>query len=102
MVGQTLADVALPQGFFWQAPLDTPVGEIGMQQFLATYIPDDTQNELTLTDLSLTVAVRAAPTAEEANPTSEGSGLWMVYGGCGIVALCALLFVLCGVKKRKR
>lgn len=40
--GQTLADVKLPDGFKFAAPLDTSVGQVGTNKFTVIYTPEDT------------------------------------------------------------
>ncbi|WP_431768000.1 dockerin type I repeat-containing protein [Ruminococcus albus] len=53
--GKTLADVALPNGWAWDAPA-TSVGNVGDNAFAATYTPDDTANYNTFNqDLTVTV-----------------------------------------------
>ena len=53
--GKTLEDVALPNGWTWDAP-ETSVGNVGDNAFAATYTPDDTANYNTLNqDLTVTV-----------------------------------------------
>ena len=55
--GQTLKDVALPQGFSWQDPEDTAVGNAGSNTFKATYTPADTANYQTVADIEVTITV---------------------------------------------
>ena len=55
--GDTLASLSLPQGFSWQKPADSPVGNAGTQVLLVTYLPDDTQNFCAVTDIELTLTV---------------------------------------------
>ncbi len=57
--GQTLNDVRLPTGWEWDAPT-TPVGNVGNNDFSATFTPDVTDNYNTVTQ-NLTVTVSAAP-----------------------------------------
>ncbi|WP_024859195.1 dockerin type I domain-containing protein [Ruminococcus albus] len=53
--GKTLEDVALPNGWTWDAT-ETSVGNVGDNAFAATYTPDDTANYNTLNqDLTVTV-----------------------------------------------
>lgn len=59
--GQTLADVALPEGWSWDAP-DTPVGNVGQNGFAAGYAEDANHNSGSAT---LTVTV----TAKQITPT---------------------------------
>jgi M6 family metalloprotease-like protein len=44
LTGQTLYDLALPQGWRWDVPLTTVVGALGTHLFPATYTPDDLVN----------------------------------------------------------
>ena len=72
--GQTLADVALPDGWTWDDPLTTSVGNVGDNNFSATFTPEDTVNYTNVTE-SLSVAVsQAAP--DRTTP----DGLAAVYG----------------------
>jgi len=58
--GQTLADVALPEGFAWKNS-STAVGNVGTKSFPATYTPADTANYNTMdVDITITV-VKATP-----------------------------------------
>ena len=54
--GQTLADVELPDGWAWDDPLTTPVGNVGDKTFSATFTPEDTENYETVT-ATLTISV---------------------------------------------
>ena len=49
--GQTLADVALPEGFSWQEDASTPVGAVGENAFHAVYTPADERNYKTVRDI---------------------------------------------------
>ena len=62
--GQTLADVALPEGFSWQEDASTPVGAVGENAFHAVYTPADERNYKTVRDIE--VAVRVSPAKVEA------------------------------------
>ena len=55
--GQTLKDVALPQGFSWQDDESTAVGNAGSNTFKATYTPADTANYQTVADIDVTITV---------------------------------------------
>ena len=55
--GQTLKDVALPQGFSWQDDESTAVGNAGSNTFKATYTPEDTANYQTVADIEVTITV---------------------------------------------
>ena len=58
--GQTLADVALPQGFTWDEPLTTSVGNAGEQTFHVTYTPEDTSKYRSISGIAVTVVVAKA------------------------------------------
>lgn len=64
-VGQTLADVKLPDDFTWQDALTTSVGNVGINTFKVTYTPTDTVNYNTVTDIEITLTVN--PKIEEPN-----------------------------------
>ncbi len=58
--GQTLADVELPEGWeYVQAPT-TKVGNVGFNEFEATFTPEDTKNYKTVTK---NVTIQVTPTA---------------------------------------
>ena len=72
--GQTLADVTLPNGWAWDDPLTTPVGNVGDNAFSATFTPEDTLNYKTVT-ATLTITV------SQATPDSTvPDGLTAIYG----------------------
>ena len=72
--GQTLADVALPNGFSWQDPLTTSVGNAGNQQFLVSY-SNNNANYNSVHDIPVTIAVG------KANPTYQiPTGLTATFG----------------------
>ena len=54
--GDTLGEVALPDGFTWNNP-EQLVGEVGEREFLATYTPSDTNNYKIVDDVKITVTV---------------------------------------------
>lgn len=56
-LGDTLGDVALSEGFTWEAPLTTSVGEIGDNGFTVKYTPDDTNSYNIITNISVTITV---------------------------------------------
>ncbi len=63
--GQTLKDVALPEGFSWQDPEDTAVGNAGSNTFKVTYTPEDTANYQTVADIEVSIEVsKATPVYE--------------------------------------
>ena len=55
--GQTLADVVLPEGFSWEEPLTTSVGEVGPNVFHVTFTPADTTAFKTITGIEVTINV---------------------------------------------
>ncbi|WP_294375186.1 BspA family leucine-rich repeat surface protein, partial [uncultured Slackia sp.] len=55
--GQTLSDVALPEGFSWQDDPSTSVGDAGEHEFLATFIPGDVSNYEAARDVPVKVRV---------------------------------------------
>ena len=55
--GQTLGDLSLPEGFSWEEPLATSVGEVGSHVFHVTYTPSDTTAFQTVTGIEVTVTV---------------------------------------------
>ena len=55
--GQTLADLALPEGFSWEEGLDTLVGDVGDHVFHLTYTPEDTSKFKTITGIEVTITV---------------------------------------------
>ncbi|MDR1203716.1 MAG: M6 family metalloprotease domain-containing protein [Tannerellaceae bacterium] len=62
-IGQTLADVVLPQGWSWDDdPIITSVGAEGTHQYPATYTPDDLTNYEIVPAIPVTVVVIAMPT----------------------------------------
>ncbi|GHT01771.1 hypothetical protein AGMMS49525_03460 [Bacteroidia bacterium] len=67
--GQTLANIALPDGFDWEDPLTTPVGAAGPHTFTVKFTPSDVVNYLVVTGIPVTVSVSiqgapAAPTVK--------------------------------------
>ncbi len=67
--GQTLADVSLPADFTWQGDETASVGDAGVNQFQIKYIPADTNNYITVTDIDVAVNVaKATPKPVVPNP----------------------------------
>lgn len=102
--GDTLADVALPDGWNW-ADDTLSVGEEGDNSFTAVYTPADTANYQEVSS-ELTVSVSAAatedagavPGGEETGGCSSSVGIGSAGGAAVIIsAACALIF-----KKGKR
>jgi len=55
--GNTLGSVTLPNGWAWNDPADTPVGNMGERTFNATFTPMDAENYNTvICNLTITVA----------------------------------------------
>ena len=97
--GQTLANVALPEGFSWQDDASTSVGVAGEHTFLATYTPADTANYEPVRDIAVTVTVDpakvTAPTAvtglvyngkAQTGVAADSMGLYTVEGGAQTAA----------------
>ena len=57
IVGWTLADVTLPEGWTWNDPT-TVIEEAGAQTFPATYTPEDTENYNVAENVDLTVTAK--------------------------------------------
>ena len=55
--GQTLAKVKLPEGFTWEQPTTTSVGNPGTNTFTVTYTPVDTDNYNTIEGINVTLKV---------------------------------------------
>ncbi|MFA5341047.1 MAG: putative Ig domain-containing protein, partial [Clostridia bacterium] len=73
--GNTLSDVILPSGFSWQDTLDTSVGNAGINPFLVTYTPSDTENYNVIRDISVNVNVSKVISRIEA----DTSGIQTMY-----------------------
>ena len=58
--GETLEDVVLPEGFSWEDPITTSVGEVGDNTFKVTFTPEDTDNYNTVTGIDVTITVTPA------------------------------------------
>ena len=54
---QTLADITLPNGFTFNDPLTTSVGNEGTNTFLVTYTPSDTTNYNIIDNIEVTITV---------------------------------------------
>lgn len=96
--GQTLSEIALPEGWSW-ADDTLSVGEEGGNGFAAVYTPADTANYETVS-AELTVAVQAAGSSggEETGGCRSSVGIGSAAGAAVILsAVCALIF-----KKGKR
>ena len=96
--GQTLSEIALPEGWSW-ADDTLSVGEEGGNGFTAVYTPADTANYETV-NAELTVAVQAAGPSggEETGGCRSSAGIGSAAGAAVILsAVCALIF-----KKGKR
>jgi endonuclease I len=70
--GMTLASIALPSGFSWDAPSSTP--SIGSNTFTVTYTPTDTNAYLVVSGISVTFTV-VMPTTPIV--------IYEIYGGGG-------------------
>ena len=68
--GQTLADVALPDGWSWNDEAATSVGNVGSNNFNATFTPENTDNYNTATE-SLSIAVSKAASSVKIAPTAK-------------------------------
>ncbi len=55
--GETLASVALPEGFSWQTPASTQLSQEGNYTYLVKYVPSDTRNYKEVSDIQVEVAV---------------------------------------------
>ena len=75
--GQTLSDVALPEGFSWQDDPSTSVGDPGEREFLATFTPGDVANYEVVRDVP--VKVRVARDLDASMFSVDADGL--VYDG---------------------
>ncbi len=68
--GDTLAEVALPEGFSFQVPLTTSVGNAGSNQFAVTYTPEDTENYEVVTGINIVLTVKKAKVSMMLNDAS--------------------------------
>ncbi|MFI3327044.1 MAG: GLUG motif-containing protein [Clostridia bacterium] len=55
--GDTLAGVTLPSGFAFEDELTTPVGETGINTFMVTYTPNDTNSYNVITGIEVSIKV---------------------------------------------
>ena len=80
IVGQTLAEITLPEGFVWQDDTTTSVGSAGINTFKVAYTPKDTTNYNTITDIEVKLTVN--PKMEELNviPTINASDKTLTVG----------------------
>lgn len=69
IVGQTLADVKLSDGFTWQDDTTASVGTAGTHKFKVTYTPADTANYNTVNDIEVTLTVNPKAEVLNAVPT---------------------------------
>lgn len=67
---ETLADVALPDGWTWADSAES-VGNAGTNTFRATLTPEDTENYNTASDIEVTVEVGKAAATLTTPPTAE-------------------------------
>ena len=68
--GDTLADVALPDGFSW-ANSSESVGAVGTKNTTVIYTPADTTNYNTVTNIAVSVEVKAAAATVTKAPTAN-------------------------------
>ncbi len=106
VVGQTLGEIALPEGFAWQDSLDTVLFELGTQVLLARYTPADTANEQTLTDLEVTLRVTAPMGTDDgislASPEPFSALYYfIILGVIGAILLSIVVAVIFACKKKK-
>ena len=59
-VGDTLANVVLPEGFSFNDSLNTSVGKAGNNTFVVTYTPSDTTNYNTIDNIEVIISVKEA------------------------------------------
>ena len=62
--GDTLGSVALPEGWAWVDPADTPVGNAGPNDFSAAFTPADPENYAVVTETLTVNVARATPDYE--------------------------------------
>lgn len=77
--GQTLNEVALPEGFAWMQP-DMTVGDVGVRSFFATYTKND-PNYVSLENIYVTVRVQPKPLGAEHLTVA----LWYPWTGRAVV-----------------
>ena len=94
--GDTLADVALPNGWTWNDELTTLVGEAGERTFSATFTPEDTDNYTTVTvELKITVTA-----AEDNKPANTFSWWWIILIVLAVVLI--VLFIIFIITRRRK
>ena len=69
--GQTLKDIALPEGFTWQDEETTAVGNAGENKFKVTFTPTDTENYKIVKDIEVTVNIEKAEPIIDTMPTAS-------------------------------
>jgi hypothetical protein len=79
-VGQTLADVSLPDGFTWEDSEATSVGDPGTNPFLVTFSPEDPVNYHTITGIEVEIEVVADPPKKIIYEVLEHFGTWTGNG----------------------
>ncbi|MBQ3927351.1 MAG: InlB B-repeat-containing protein, partial [Clostridia bacterium] len=72
--GQTLEEVTLPDGWAWDDPLTTAVGNRGSNPFSATFTPEDKDNYTTVTETLMIEVAKALPEAASL-PDEEKPGI---------------------------
>ena len=72
--GQTLEEVTLPDGWAWDDPLTTAVGDRGSNPFSATFTPEDKDNYTTVTETWMIEVAKALPEAASL-PDEEKPGV---------------------------
>ena len=86
--GDTLADIALPEGFTWKDATAT-VGNAGVNTFVAIYTPEDTANNNTV-EVTVTITIEKADSSVTNAPVAmgtliaNGTAQTLVQAGTGI------------------
>lgn len=70
--GTNVGDIELPEGFAWDTP-DEPINNIGDNEFTVTFTPEDTDNYLTIDDITVIVKGTGIHHEEKA-PTCDETG----------------------------
>ena len=73
--GQTLDNVALPQGWTWDEPGSTPVGSAGTNPHPATYTPDDLANYEIVAAIPVPIVVTITPAWQVAIAASDNGSI---------------------------
>ncbi len=86
--GEILADITLPEGWGWNDPLTTSVGNVGTKTVVAIFTPTDTENYKTVkADITVTVrkadSTYTAPTARP-NLVYNGDALELINAGSAV------------------